>query len=581
MSRRLTLSAFVLLFTAQCNGYQGSEEVVPALPPECTSVLAEAEVSTDDSNMTVLSARGCSALQGALLKFVPSTIRVPGNKIGKVRVQLRGSNEQVAQNGERALTPSVSITLSPSDAELTEALLILPYRTPSFDAQFLLQEKERPALYGARAAAGSPTPSTAEFHGAYVLHDEKNALIGARIGAALTYQGLVDGETVKVPTNKLDALFVLDNSGSMTSKQMWLADSIEDAFKDVSGHQRFGVPKQCVDYRLGIITTDMGNSEAMSGDNGALQTKYCTERGLVGTALDACKAACPTVPATPIDPVKKYLESPAGSTDVAKQMAQFKCAAIVGNQGSGIEQPLKSTDKFIHDEDALRMAGKEGFFRTDALSALIALTDEEDCSIEPGKGAGVYANPNVECIRRAMKCTTGTTGCVYSDDPTSGLGSVKGYVDYMAYFFTELKKTFDPDPSLRRRTVVMRSLFPMRDDTVVAIPPLSTTVPYKIDHKYEKGYREDADSFCQDTYTDSKGAMQKLFGHPGVRMYEWAREFYKSFSGGMVTTTRPQVGIENLCKPKGRAAWLGSDGMRKSFAVTMFEIMAPCAVTLR
>ena len=577
MSRRLTLSAFVLFFTAQCNGYQGAEEVIPVLPPECTTVLAEAEVSTDDSRLVSLSARGCAALEGALLKFAPSSIRVPGKTSAKVRVQIRGSNDQVAKDGARALTPGVAITLIPSDAELTEALLVLPYRTASFDAQFLLQSKERPALHGARMAAGRATPANAEFHGAYVLHDEKNALIGARIGAALTYQGVVDGESL-VPKNKLDALFVIDNSGSMANKQMWLADSIENAFKDVSGHQRFGLTEQCVDYRLGIITTDMGTSSATSGDNGALQTKYCTERGLAGEAKAACDIACPKTPATGIDPAKRYLESPAKGTEVAKQMEQFKCAAIVGDEGSGIEQPIKSTDQFLHNQAAL---GKDGFFREDALSAVIALTDEEDCSVEPGKGASIYAAPN-ECISRSMTCATGTKDCVYDGSAASELHPVKSYVDYMADFFTYLKRDLDADPAIRKRTVVMRSLFPLREDTVTdPIPTLSSSAPYKISHTYKNGLKQGMDAFCYGPYTDSKGKTQTLLGHPGVRMYEWAREFYMQFSAGMVTTTKPQVGIENLCKAGGRAAWLGKDGMRKSFAETMFEMMPACTVTLR
>lgn len=163
--------------------------------------------------------------------------------------------------------------------------------------------------------------------------------------------------------NRMDLIFVVDDSGSMVEEQENLAAnfggfvSVLDAYQTEDGEP--------LDYRIAVTTSgrdidyeidpeeppgfpDFGTIPfSESGDNGAMRA---------GCGND-----------------KRWVESADG--DVT---STFACRAEVGTGGPSIEMPLYATELAL----TARMSDgtNQGFLRDDALLAVVVLSDEDDCS---------------------------------------------------------------------------------------------------------------------------------------------------------------------------------------------------------
>ena len=159
--------------------------------------------------------------------------------------------------------------------------------------------------------------------------------------------------------DKMDILFVIDNSGSMSEEQGNLAANfplfieVLDTFQTEIGSE--------IDYRVAVTSTgrDMSWTEELlpgfpfptsqTGENGEL--------------LQRCGMP------------RRWLER--ADPDVA---TTFSCAAELGSMGAHIEMPLYAV-KLAFD-DRIADGTNVGFLRDDALLAIVILTDEDDCSRE-------------------------------------------------------------------------------------------------------------------------------------------------------------------------------------------------------
>jgi hypothetical protein len=159
--------------------------------------------------------------------------------------------------------------------------------------------------------------------------------------------------------DQMDILFVIDNSGSMAQEQDNLAAnfpafvSVLDSFTNADG--------ESIDYHVGVTTTGVSKDyeidtglpwpipESQDGEDGHLQTGS-------GCAMP-----------------RRWLER--GDAGVSEK---FSCIASVGTEGPSDEMPLEGARLALAD----RMAdgSNAGFLRSEALLALVILTDEEDCS---------------------------------------------------------------------------------------------------------------------------------------------------------------------------------------------------------
>lgn len=166
--------------------------------------------------------------------------------------------------------------------------------------------------------------------------------------------------------DKLDILFVVDNSDSMAEEQDRLAGDLPALFDRLQGPA--GVP----DLHVGIISTDVGAHPDIPGcmapgDDGALQSAFDPDDGSCndGTVSLDGKFASSAPSDTPGTRETNYTGN---LTDV------LGCMIKLGTGGCGFEQPLEAVRLAFENPD------NAGFLRTDAVLAVVFVTDEDDCS---------------------------------------------------------------------------------------------------------------------------------------------------------------------------------------------------------
>jgi hypothetical protein len=173
--------------------------------------------------------------------------------------------------------------------------------------------------------------------------------------------------------NKVDILFMIDDSPSMSPKQAELKARFPQLIKILDD---FGKSNPAW-YHIGVVTSDLGAGQFNlgggqchpGGDGGKLQA--------LGSAHDATCAA-PTGGLNFIDynQLNGNNNLPAGQ-DLA---TTFSCMASVGDKGCGFEQQLEAVYRALHDQPA----ENHDFLRADALLVVVWVTDEDDdCSTDP------------------------------------------------------------------------------------------------------------------------------------------------------------------------------------------------------
>lgn len=163
---------------------------------------------------------------------------------------------------------------------------------------------------------------------------------------------------------KMDILFVVDDSGSMAEEQTNLASNfprfveVINAFMTDSGRP--------LDYRIGVTTTGQDMVTVVSfPPMFPLPPVEMMESGPGGALLQ--DSACGMS--------RRWIER--ADPDVA---GSFSCVAQVGTGGSSVEMPLRMVEMALTDK--VEDGTNAGFIREDALLAIVILTDENDCSRE-------------------------------------------------------------------------------------------------------------------------------------------------------------------------------------------------------
>lgn len=157
--------------------------------------------------------------------------------------------------------------------------------------------------------------------------------------------------------DKMDIVFVVDNSGSMQEEQSNLATnfpmfaSLLDAYTVSNG--------QPLDYRVALTTTgrDVDYQVDLGGGFGTFPQ---SEKGQNGEFYNTCNNT------------KRWLDR--SDTAMSQTLA---CRANVGTGGPSIEMPLLMSKWALAERAADTNAG---FIRPDALLAIVVLTDEDDAS---------------------------------------------------------------------------------------------------------------------------------------------------------------------------------------------------------
>jgi hypothetical protein len=227
---------------------------------------------------------------------------------------------------------------------------------------------------------------------------------------------------------KMDIVFVVDDSGSMSTAQAKLKANFPlmvnalNTFKTKSNAD--------LDYRLAVTSTDTYRTDYTRGGKG----------GFVSAA--SCS----------VGPARAWLER----TDPNVADA-FGCRAVLGTSGDSTEKPLAALMMAVTDRTADQ---NKNFLRDDALLAFFILTDEDDSS-----GPAVTPIKVIQQLDVVKKLRGRWAGAVISG-PKSGSCTSGSHTAYEAPLLHELVVRSE-DINTRQNNVIWRSICQNTFDTAV------------------------------------------------------------------------------------------------------------------
>jgi len=177
------------------------------------------------------------------------------------------------------------------------------------------------------------------------------------------------------PRNKVDLLFMIDDSLSMITKQTELRNRLPGLFQQISDLATMGAPAS---FHIGVVDSDMG---------AGLNTANCKAGGDGGRLRTAASDASTTPPPAncagfALSADAPYIDYDSGSgtsnTGTLGVSDALSCLASVGDMGCGFEAPLEAVYQALTSPSL-----NPGFLRDDALLVVVLLTDEDDCSAPP------------------------------------------------------------------------------------------------------------------------------------------------------------------------------------------------------
>lgn len=212
---------------------------------------------------------------------------------------------------------------------------------------------------------------------------------GAQGGAGQENSG--QGGGASQGPERLDLLFVIDNSRLMISHQQNLIRSLTPLVDDLI--------TRGVDYRIAVTTTDISTQEmignVMDGDQGSFE--YKPERPNNDLAFfelevnEACRA--------PRAPILSSEQMATRDDHRAGLLEELSCRLFLGTKGNTYEKGLEATRRALSCDGANRAlfgacceggrfqqecdvegAEQPQFLRPDATLAVIYLSNEDDCS---------------------------------------------------------------------------------------------------------------------------------------------------------------------------------------------------------
>ena len=155
---------------------------------------------------------------------------------------------------------------------------------------------------------------------------------------------------------KVDLLFVIDNSGSMQDEQASLIASFEGFVNGIQAEL-----DSADSYHIGVVTTDAYDDNA-PGCQGL--GHLVTQTGGEGSSATDC---------LPFTTGKRFLDN----TEPNLQ-DKFACIAQVGISGSGDEVQAQAGYTAVTKSLSEPGACNDGFIREDALLVVVFITDEDD-----------------------------------------------------------------------------------------------------------------------------------------------------------------------------------------------------------
>jgi len=172
-----------------------------------------------------------------------------------------------------------------------------------------------------------------------------------------------------IANRNLDLLFMIDSSSSMRLSQTNLTTNFPmfmDALKNLPG----GLPN----VHVAVISSDMGAKDGIPG---------CTAIGDAGKFHFAPTGTCTS---TTLQNGATFISNVGGAANytAADISTVFSCIAALGDQGCGFERQFASVLRALGADGMPAPAENAGFLRSDALLAIVMVTNEDDCSARAG-----------------------------------------------------------------------------------------------------------------------------------------------------------------------------------------------------
>jgi hypothetical protein len=234
----------------------------------------------------------------------------------------------------------------------------------------------------------------------------------------------------------VDLLFVIDNSNSMASEQVKIAQELPRLVSVLtSGDRYFGredqVPSDITDKQryftkvsslhIGVVSSSMHVMEelparapaalvACRDNEDDAKLRSSTEVAANGIFVDGVELVAGSSTCAALDTQPRYQTFEAGTDDDAERVAEaFSCVSRLGIEGCPFEQQLEAMWKAVAPSDGENPAlhvflddthghgspdgFNKDFVRDDAILAVIQVSDEEDCSIkQEGKQLFSYSD---------------------------------------------------------------------------------------------------------------------------------------------------------------------------------------------
>lgn len=270
--------------------------------------------------------------------------------------------------------------------------------------------------------------------------------------------GRVPNRTGVKTSHKLDLLFMVDNSLSMADKQVVLAQTIPDLV------ERIADPSSGIDdLHVGVITSSIGGHGSttlcVGNDSGTITEQEENDHGWLVAKRPRFEASPGALAPQPEGFIAWTPDM--GTAGLSAGIANMVGAA--GEHGCGLESQLEAVYRFLADPrpyqtivvqncgpaetqfgtfpeepcafpqgiDDKLLAQRQAFLRPDSAVAIVALTDENDCSIRESGQYYYAARDNIILPHGSSACATNPNDrCCYfcnsqppdgcAADPTCG-----------------------------------------------------------------------------------------------------------------------------------------------------------------
>ncbi len=264
-------------------------------------------------------------------------------------------------------------------------------------------------------------------------------------------------------TDRLDLLFVIDNSGSMAEGQYALSAQFAELLQEL-----YTTGADVPDLHIGVVSTDLGsgaNDLYLCGTNGGddgrlLVPQYCAGPTDASHLVDVAPRGCDEAMAADgscgahdcddthcaHSPGTILLQAPRSGCPRCRNFTGdlvddvFPCMASLGTMGCGYEQSLEAMRKALDNHP-----DNVGFLREGSVLAVVILTDEDDCSAsDPAlfddsdtSLTSTMGPMSLRCFEWGTTCDVDSRAaglrhnCVPRDDPGALLYPVDRYVDFL------------------------------------------------------------------------------------------------------------------------------------------------------